>query len=171
MAKEDDLNLGKDKAEAEKNSGGKGKLIIIVVVLILLLGGGAGAFLLMSGSDEVTEELAVEDVVEEAPKVPLYLDVEKLLVNLEHQGRTRYVQAEMQLMSYHREVIDQAARDMPAIRDQLISLFSVQDFERLKTIEGKDALRADALKSVNQVLGLAPPGVVEKIYFENFVLQ
>ena len=60
---------------------------------------------------------------------------------------------------------------MPAIRDGLITLFSSQDFAALKTVEGKDALRADALKAVNKALGLTPPDGIEKIYFENFVLQ
>jgi len=170
MADNDGLNLGKDGAPAEEKSGGKGKLIIIVVAVLVLLGGGAGAFFLLSGND-ADEKAAAEEVVEELPEVPLYLDVEKLLVNLEFGGRTRYVQAEMQLMSYSQEAIDQAARDMPAIRDSLITLFSRQDFAALKTVEGKDALRADALTAVNEALGLTPPGAIEKIYFENFVLQ
>ncbi|MFT4767491.1 MAG: flagellar FliL protein [Glaciecola sp.] len=171
MADKGNLNLGGDAPQAEEKSGGKGKLIIIIVAVVVLLGGGAGAFLFLSGGDEAEGEEAVEEVVEEAPKIPLYRDMEKLLVNLEHGGRTRYVQAEMQLMSYKQKAIDQAARDMPAIRDGLITLFSSQDFAALKTIEGKDALRADALQAVNQALGLTPPDAIEKIYFENFVLQ
>lgn len=170
MAGKDDLNLGKDAAETEEKSGGKGKLLIIIAAVVVLAGGGGAAFFLMSGGDEAEAE-AVEEVVEEVPEIPLYLDMEKLLVNLEYQGRTRYVQAEMQLMSYQQEVIDQASRDMPAIRDRLITLFSAQDFAALKTIEGKDALRAEALKAVNQALGLTPPKAIDKIYFENFVLQ
>jgi flagellar FliL protein len=171
MADKDNLNLGKDGGAAEEKPAGKGKLLIIIAAVVVLAGGGGAAFFLMSGGEESEAEVAAEEAVEEAPKIPLYLDVEKLLVNLEHEGRTRYVQAEMQLMSYQQEVIDQAERDMPAIRDRLITLFSGQDFAALKTIEGKDALRADALKAVNQALGLTPPNAVEKIYFENFVLQ
>ncbi|MFK8043454.1 flagellar basal body-associated protein FliL [Congregibacter sp.] len=171
MAGKDNLNLGGDAVEVEEKSGGKGKLIIILVAVVVLLGGGAGAFFFLSGGDSAEGEEAVEEVVEEAPKVPLYLDVEKLLVNLEHGGRTRYVQAEMQLMAYKQEAVDQATRDMPAIRDALITLFSQQDFAALKTIEGKDKLRADALVAVNKSLGLAPADGIQKIYFENFVLQ
>jgi flagellar FliL protein len=166
--KKDDLNLGKD-VEEEK-SGGKGKLIIIIAAVLVLAGGGAAAFLFMSGGDEADAE-AAEEVVEEAPKVPLYVPVAKLLVNLEYQGRTHYVQAEMQLMSYSQEVADQAQRDMPAVRDALITLFNSQDFAALKTVEGKEALRASALAAVNDALGRSAPDAVEEIYFENFVLQ
>lgn len=170
MADKDNLNLGGDAVDVKEKPAGKGKLIIVIVAVVVLLGGGAGAFFFMSSGGDAQQE-AAEEVVEEAPTIPLYLDVEKLLVNLEYEGRTRYVQAEMQLMAYRQEAIDQAARDMPAIRDGLITLFSRQDFGALKTVEGKDALRADALTAVNKALGLTPPDAIEKIYFENFVLQ
>ncbi len=169
MAKNDDLNLGSD-AEAEAG-GGKKKLIIIIAAVVVLAAGGGGAFFFLSGGDEAEGEDAVEEVVEELPKEPLYLDMKKLLVNVEYEGKTHYVQAEMQLMSYDQAVIDQAFRDRPAIRDRLIMLFSGQDFAALKTVEGKEALRAAALSTVNQVLELTPPSVVEEVYFENFVLQ
>lgn len=173
MANNDNLNLGQNEESADtaKKTGGKGKLIVIIVLLLAVAGGGA-AFFLTSGSGEdagagTTEEVAAE----EEPKVPLYLEMAKLLVNLEYEGRTHYVQAEMQLMSYDEDVIEQSTRDMPAIRDRLINLFSAQDFGALKTIEGKEALRAQAIATVNKVLGLTRPDAIEAVYFENFVLQ
>jgi flagellar FliL protein len=168
--KKDDLNLGKDTG-AQDSGGGKGKLIIIVVV-VLLLGGGAAAYFLLPGGAAPQESDVQAGAVEAAPKKePLYMDVQKLLVNLEHNGKTHYVQAEMQLMSYDQAVIDQAYRDRPAIRDRLIMLFNRQDFDALKTVEGKEALRAAALATVNEALDTQPPAVVEEVYFENFVLQ
>lgn len=171
MAK-DNLNLGKDGGDssAPEKSGGKGKLIIILAAVVLLAGGGAAAFFLMPG-DAPVDGAAEAAPVEEEKKEPLYVDVKKLLVNLDYEGRTHYVQAEMQLMSYSADVVDQAYRDMPAIRDRLLFLFNAQDFAALKTVEGKDALRSAALAAVNEALGLTPPEVVEELYFENFVLQ
>lgn len=169
MASNEDLNLGGD-ANTEEQGGGKKKLIIIIAAVLLLAAGGAAAFFFLSGDGETEGEEVVEEV-EEQPREPLYLDMKKLLVNVEYEGRTHYVQAEMQLMSYDQAVIDQALRDRPAIRDRLIMLFSGQDFGALKTVEGKEALRASALATVNEALGLTPPKVVEEVYFENFVLQ
>ena len=173
MANKESLNLSTNEASAEESSGGgKGKLFLIVAVVVLLLGSGAAAFVFLSGGEGSGEEVAAEEPVEEAePRVPLYLEMAKLLVNIEHEGRTRYVQAEMQLMAYDQAVIDQASRDMPAIRDRLIMLFSGQDFAALKTLEGKEALRADARATVNAALGLTPPKAISEVYFENFVLQ
>ena len=169
MAKKDDLNLGTGNF-AEEPKAGKGKLVIIIAAVVVLLGGGGAAYFFLAGGDAAGDESA-DAVVEEVAKEPLYLPMKKILVNLEHDGRTHYVQVEMQLMSYSQSVIDQAFRDRPAIRDRLITLFNSQDFPSLKTVEGKEALRVASLAAVNETLGLTPPDVVDAVYFENFVLQ
>lgn len=164
---------GIDSAVEVEKSGDKSKLIMVIVILalLLLLAVGAVAYLLLVGgqSAAVLSEQAQE--AQAAPGEPIYVDVSKVLVNLQHGGRTRYVQADIELMSYSPKVIEQAQRDMPAIRDRLLFLISAQDFAALKTVQGKEALRADALQAVNAVLGLAPPDAIEALYFENFILQ
>lgn len=160
-------------AEVEK-SGDKSKLIMVIVILalLLLLAVGAVAYLLLVGGGQSAAALSEQaQEAQAATREPIYVDVSKVLVNLQHGGRTRYVQADIELMSYSPKVIEQARRDMPAIRDRLLFLLNAQDFAALKTVQGKEALRADALQAVNAVLGLAPPDAVEALYFENFILQ
>ena len=160
-------------AEVEK-SGDKSKLIIVIVILslLLLLAVGAVAYLLLVGGGQSAAALSEQaQEAQAATREPIYVDVSKVLVNLQHGGRTRYVQADIELMSYNPKVIEQAQRDMPAIRDRLLFLLNAQDFAALKTVQGKEALRADALQAVNAVLGLTPPDAVEALYFENFILQ
>lgn len=160
-------------AEVEK-SGDKSKLIMVIVILalLLLLAVGAVAYLLLVGGGRSAAALSEQaQEAQAAIREPIYVDVSKVLVNLQHGGRTRYVQADIELMSYSPKVIEQARRDMPAIRDRLLFLLNAQDFAALKTVQGKEALRADALQAVNAVLGLAPPDAVEALYFENFILQ
>lgn len=160
-------------AEVEK-SGDKSKLIMVIVILalLLLLAVGAVAYLLLVGGGQSAAALSEQaQEAQAATREPIYVDVSKVLVNLQHGGRTRYVQADIELMSYSPKVIEQARRDMPAIRDRLLFLLNAQDFAALKTVQGKEALRADALQAVNAVLGLTPPDAVEALYFENFILQ
>ena len=160
-------------AEVEK-SGDKSKLIIVIVILslLLLLAVGAVAYLLLVGGGQSAAALSEQaQEAQTATREPIYVDVSKVLVNLQHGGRTRYVQADIELMSYSPKVIEQARRDMPAIRDRLLFLLNAQDFAALKTVQGKEALRADALQAVNAVLGLEPPDAIEALYFENFILQ
>ena len=164
---------GVDSVVEVEKSGDKSKLIMVIVILalLLLLAVGAVAYLLLVGGQSAAALSEQAQEAQAAPGEPIYVDVSKVLVNLQHGGRTRYVQADIELMSYSPKVIEQAQRDMPAIRDRLLFLISAQDFAALKTVQGKEALRADALQAVNAVLGLAPPDAIEALYFENFILQ
>lgn len=177
MANNDNLNLSRETGADIEKPDGKGRLIAVVtlvlVLVLLLLAVGAGAYyFLRAGGDRPVEgsEAPVAGAPRE-PREPIYADVNKVLATFQYGGKTHYVQADVQLMSYSPRVIEQVRRDMPAIRDRLLFLISAQDFAVLKTLEGKEALRADALQAVNTILGLAPPDVVEALYFEDFILQ
>jgi flagellar basal body-associated protein FliL len=61
---------------------------------------------------------------------------------------------------------------MPAIRDQLIMLFSDVDYAALSSREGKDALRGKAFDAVKGILkAQGASSRVEGVYFTNFVMQ
>jgi len=178
----------------EEGGGGKGnakiKIIIIAAaagVLLLGLGLGIGLFaagMFSDGGDPQTEETAsaedepeeMEEEVEERDsrekRHSIYVSVGKLLATVEHNGATRYIQAEMDLVGYNKEVMDDAQHDMPAIRNRLLLLFASQNFDEVRTVEGREALRAASIKAVNEVLGFGPRGdKVEDAYFTAFVLQ
>ncbi|MBM70498.1 MAG: flagellar basal body protein FliL [Haliea sp.] len=177
MAAKEDLNLGKGNGagDADKASGGgKGKLIaIIAVVVVLLGGGGAAAFLLLGNNDDAATEVAGAEPA--APKVEereaAYMPLEKFLVNFDHKGGMRYIQTDIQLMAYEPAALENAQRNMPAVRNRLIMLLSDQDFDALRTVEGKETLRQDVLKAVNEVLKLSGQDAVQDVYFTSFVLQ
>ena len=57
------------------------------------------------------------------------------------------------------------------MRNRLIMLLSDQDFDALRTVEGKEALRQDVLNAVNEVLKMSGPDSVQDVYFTSFVLQ
>ena len=182
MAKADGLNLGKDgepteqaSAEQAKGKGGMKKIIIIVVAL-LLVGGGAAAFFLMGGdsSDTMTDEAnaETEQVVEEEEKDPIYHELVKdFVVTFEGEDGIRYLQLSLQVMSYQQEAIDRVDANMPAVRNSLIMLIGSQNYEDLKTNEGKEALRKAILDSVQQVARLKANQTLEDVLFTGFVLQ
>ena len=161
-----------EEIAAEQPASRRGKVLIAASGITLVMLTASAAFLLLPSDDAPDKDSSSKSVeTMEVPAEPLYLDMKKLLVNIDHNGRMHYVQAELQLMSYHQEVIEQAQRDRPAIRDRLIVLFNRQDFGTLATPEGKEALRNQALQSVNETLGLTPPAIVQQVYFDSFVLQ
>lgn len=178
MAKaENDLNLGKEGAEEEapKAKGGMKKIIIIVVAL-LAVGGGAAAFFLMGGdSSEATADAdgaKAEEVVEEEEKDPIYHEVVKdFVATFEDGNGIRYLQLSLQVMSYQQEAIDRVDTNLPAVKNSIIMLISTQNYEDLKTNEGKENLRKEILKSVRKVARLKSDQKVEDVLFTGFVLQ
>lgn len=146
------------------------KAILIGAAVLVLGGGGAAAFFLMKEEPPAEGEAAVAA----APKLadPIYRPLSpKFVINFERRGTTSYVQLGMQVMARSQDVIDKVELNDPAIRNQLIMLFSGQDFDALGTLEGKEKLRELARDSVNEVIGLAPETGVEEVYFTEFVMQ
>lgn len=172
-----------DEESTEGSSGGKRKLILLVVGAILLLGIGIGAGFFvgnMTADDPDSAESAGvdEDDDEDSDRKKkddrhnIYITVGKLLAAVEHNGSTRYIQAEVDLVGYEKSVMDDAQHNVPALRNRLLLLFASQDFDQVRTIAGRERLRLESLKAVNDVLELDPKGDrVEDVYFTAFVIQ
>lgn len=173
MAGNDDLNLnrGGDK-NAGGAGGGKGKIVLWVAVALLLVAGGGAAWFFLAGGGDPDRDGAADAAAEaEEERDALYLDLGRFLVNFDHRGSIRYVQTEMQLMARSQTMIDKAERNRPALRNRVIMLLSGQDFEALRTVEGKEQLRRDALAAVNDTLKASGEDAVEAVFFTAFVLQ
>ena len=172
-----------DEEASEEGSGGKRKLILLIVgaVLLLGLGIGGGVFVgTMMAEDSNSAEKVVADEEEEEDsgrkkkddRHNIYITVGKLLAAVEHEGSTRYIQAEIDLVGYEKTVMDDAQHNIPALRNRLLLLFSSQNFDEVRTIAGRERLRVESLKAVNDVLELDPKGDrVEDVYFTAFVIQ
>jgi flagellar FliL protein len=171
-----------DEEPSEASSGGKRKLILLIVGAILLLGIGIGAGFFVGNmtaddpdsaeSAEVDEEDEDTDRKKTDDRHNIYITVGKLLAAVEHNGSTRYIQAEVDLVGYEKSVMDDAQHNVPALRNRLLLLFSSQNFDDVRTIAGRERLRVESLKAVNDVLELGPKGDrVEDVYFTAFVIQ
>ncbi len=162
----DELNLD----EEEKKSG-PGKMIIMIVVAILLIGGSVGATLYFSGALEKTDEDKKKELAEINPTLYLKLEPE-FIVNFTAEQEVNYIQLEIQLMARQQLYLDQAVQNMPAMRHQILLLLSGQKYSELRTLVGKEKLRADVLAKVQEVLGTNPkaPGI-EAVYFTMFIMQ
>ncbi len=76
------------------------------------------------------------------------------------------------VMTHEKAAVDDLEVHAPLVRSRLVSLLGGSDFEKLRTDEGKQSLRAEVLKTVQDVLQAetGKPGV-EQVYFTEFVLQ
>jgi flagellar protein FliL len=124
------------------------------------------------------EEVALDEdgnpIVAPLPTHYLTLDP-PFIVNFVHRGSLRYLQLSLDLAYHDETVISEIEEQMPEIRNDLILLFSSQDFDTLSTLEGKEKLRADVLLAVNNAIEVDPaaPGPAEggEVYITNFVMQ
>lgn len=92
-----------------------------------------------------------EDGEEEAPKVALYHELSPSLV-MNVQGRARYMRCDVQLMTYDEAKLANIALHAPALRHELLLLFSDQQGQDIKDNKGKETLRKISLKAVQDVM-------------------
>lgn len=94
------------------------------------------------------------------------------IVNFQSGEDLRFLQVEVEVMSYDPEVIKGVEEHMPVLRNNLIVLFSSQDFTTISTRVGKERIRAQVLSEIQKILRekIGQPGV-EEVYFTTFVMQ
>ena len=168
---DDDKDLDLDVAEEEKP---KSKLMLIIIILVVLLGGGgAAAFFLMSSGGGEGGEMGEDGEIVEVRKPAIYLPMKPpFVINYASKGRQRYAQINVSLMARDSAIIDEMMRHMPLIRNNLVAVFSSQEFEEVITTEGKESMRDLALEEIQAILmeEVGEPGL-EKVLFTNFVIQ
>lgn len=148
------------------------KLFVLVGagLFALLLSIGAATFFLLSGE----EEAVVEAPAAEAGKpMAIYQALDPaFVVNYAHKGRQRYMQVNVVLMGRDPQLMGQLGTHLPLIRNELVMLFSSEEFDALFSPEGKEALRERASLAVKALMEkeLGNP-VIESALFTNIVLQ
>ena len=150
-----------------------GKLLMILIPVMLLsiaASGGITYYLVSNMAPSGAEEEAEELEAIENPD-PIYVQVGKILVNVDYQGDIRYIQGDVQLMFHHQESADIAERDMPVIINELNTLFARQAFGEMRSVEGKEKLRRASLAAINRVLKFPDGSGVQDVYFTSFNLQ
>lgn len=174
---EEDLDLGGD--EKKKKKGGLKPMLMMVGGGVLLVAASVGLsmFLLGGDKDEKGDKSAKITAAGKADKKPalppVYTPLDPpFVVNFEDEGAIRFLQISVEIVSRDPKVGEAVKLHMPAIRDQLIVLFSSANYATLSSREGKEALRTEALATLKKILeGQRASTKVDGLYFTNFVMQ
>ena len=167
-----------------------------VLLVFLSIGGTVLAIKLLMPKTPASGEQASESSSSDAeeatesnePALPAsyYPLKPNFTVNYDVNGRQRFLQAELTLMYRDDAILKVLELHMPAVRNGLVLLLSNQSFDELQTPEGKEKLRAAALKTVQDILekeraaaekdkekskGKKPAPTIEQVLFTNFVMQ
>lgn len=121
-----------------------------------------------------TSSLYAEEKEAEAPKKAIYYAIDPpFVVNLEEGRRTHFMQVKVQLMSREEAVIRAVEENQPPVRDALIMLLAHQSGETMRSVQGREQIRQQALadlqKVMTEVAGIKKG--LEAVYFTDFVIQ
>lgn len=169
----------KQEASAEKK--GSRKTILFTCIGAALLGaatGGAAMFVLNDRSARAVPRDGSVGEMQEAVAPPpsgpaMYFPITPaMVVNFENPQSARFLQVTLEVMSRDEDAIDAVRENLPAIRNNLLMLFSGEDADTLRTRQGKEALRqqvlAEVQKVVEQYIGIKG---IEDVYFTSLVMQ
>jgi flagellar protein FliL len=155
----------------------KSKLPWLIVIVLLLAAGGGGAWYSLRPSTANASAPAAAAPTE-APQQPhaaaLYYKFDPpFVVNFGGEGSTRYLQVTVEAMARDAGILDVLKNNEPAVRNDLVMLFSSQDSAALMTADGKEKLRTATLASIRKVLDAenADSKKIEAVYFTSFVIQ
>lgn len=199
MAEElkDDKRDEGDEQSKPKTKSGLIKIALIALGVLALLGINIGITLLVVGGKSAPVEAAAPpqagnghespadasaaksdsapsgaDAAGDTKTLQYYAFDPPFVVNFQAQDTLRFLQIKVEVMARDPKVIEAVERHMPVIRNNLIVLFSAQDFTTISTRVGKERLRAQTLAEIQKVLkeNTGQPGV-ESVYFTSFVMQ
>jgi len=151
---------------------GKGKLLYIIVAL-LLVGGAVGGWLAFKPKADAATAAAGDKPAAPRSAALYYKYDPAFVVNFGGEGSARYLQVMVEAMTRDGAMLELLKNNEPAVRNDLVLLFSSQDNATLLSADGKEKLRSAALEAVRKVVG-AEGGdgkLVESVYFTSFVIQ
>jgi flagellar protein FliL len=163
-------------AEEKSGAGAKARkkspLPMIIIALVVLAAGGGGAWWYLKPKAAVPGKPAAEAASTRAAAIYYKFDP-AFVVNFGTDGNTRYLQITLEAMSRDQAVIDEIKNNEPAIRNDLVLLYSAQQPEALLAPEGKEKLRQATLDAVRKTIAAegAKAEAVEAVYFTSFVIQ
>ncbi|MGM0593613.1 MAG: flagellar basal body-associated FliL family protein [Pseudomonadota bacterium] len=129
---------------------------ILLLLLPLLL------FTLPLHAEEEKREKAIYHPLEPA-----------FVVNVEEGQRKRFMQIKVQLMTRDKSLIDKIDAHLPPLRHAMIMLLAHQSTETMRSTQGREEVRQQALLEVQRVMREVA-GVkkgIEGLYFTDFVIQ
>ncbi len=146
---------------------------ILLAVAVLLVGAGGTWYALKPAAPAA--QAASDAQAPQAPRAaPIYYKFDPaFVVNFGGPGSARFLQVTVEAMSRDQAILDVLKNNEPAVRNDLVLLFSGQDEATLMSTDGKEKLRAETLAAVQNVLNEqgADGKLVEQVYFTSFVVQ
>lgn len=183
----DDLAEPSENTKPKKDKSGIIKIALIGLGIMAIIGTNVGLTVMLTKNNSTKEETPMESAAgerdeknavvdeneSEEEKPALYQKLDPtFVVNFQAEEALRFLQVTVELMTRDEKIIAAVEQHMPIIRNNLIILFSSQDFTTISTRVGKERIRAQTLSEIQKIMKekTGRPGV-EEVYFTSFVMQ
>ena len=186
---EEDLNLDTESQRKEMI-----KKIIKIVVLALLVIGGAASFVLIKMSQEeqtirqltpigadgtvidpeaIVDERKTEVLSESRGKANYYNITPSFVINiLSEDERRHYIQFDVSIMTRDSSLFYKLEHHDPIIKSIILNVASVQSYESLATMKGREKFRAQLLEELsNKIEDLTGSAGVDEVLFTKFIME
>lgn len=157
-----------------KTKDASSKKIIIAAVVILLALVGGGAYAVTTGALDLGHLFAEpESPPLEMSEKPLFKKLDKFVVSLLQEQRTRYVMLELSLVSHDPRMPEQADQMNTVIRNALLQYFSGKGYQEVRTEIQDLASLQDSLKNklISAAANYGEVLAVEEVLLTNVVVQ
>ena len=160
------------KPEAGAPARKKSSLPLVIIALLVVAAGAGAAWWFLRPKPATAGKPAAAASSARAAAIYYKFDP-AFVVNFGSEGNARYLQITLEAMSRDQAVIDEIKNNEPAIRNDLVLLYSAQQPETLLVPEGKEKLRQATLEAVRKTIAAegAKAEAVEAVYFTSFVIQ
>lgn len=166
--------MSSESGTADDRTGRLAVFLIAGAALVLLAGGGTAAILMFGGGGKgavAVERAAGMGGPGGVRAAESLVSFETFLVNLADPGGDRFLKATIRAVLSDPEVAEELQRDeltRSRVRDRIISVLTSRTVEDVANPGGKDSLRQQLLREINEAL---PDDVVTEVLFVEFVVQ
>lgn len=150
------------------NKSGNLRVVMFSLLALALTGTAAGAAYYLGSNRSDAHPAAPVAVVE----VPIFVALEPMTVNLQPNGRSRFLHVAVTLKMADPKSQGQVAQYLPEVRSRVLTVLSNRAADSLLTAEEKALLADDIMVALIQPFAPnLPPQKIASVMFTTFMLQ
>lgn len=171
---DDDLDLDLDLADDVPPPAKKPNnlLIIIIAAVILVVVVGGALFFFMSGDEQASVDEPTTKVETKPQAIYVPLEEDFMIGIDDADGKKHHFSVKVSIMTRDEKLPEMIKKHKPLLVSNLVTLFNNQNYESLRTSQGKDQLRQQTRERVGKVVKEQHgEDTVEAVLFTKFIMD
>jgi len=168
-------------------------LITVISLILILKKNSSNTSTSTSATEQTVEKKQIEDsktnnqleTTKEDPKdnntlsaagkkkTAIFYSIKPVFIVNLNSAKVKFLQISIDVMTRNNESINRLVNNLPLVKNELLILFSNKNYEDIKSLEGREMLRREALKVIKSVLEkeTGEDSGIEDVLFTGFVVQ